>query len=747
VADPQATFSESWYRIAGQRVWLRPDVIIRRQRYRGERWYVLQNPFASRYFRIRPAAYEFIARLTPERTVEEAWLQCVERFPDEAPGQEAVLRLLAQLYGANLLHYEKAADSEQLFRRYEERRQRETTARLLNIMFLRFPLLDPDRFLVRTLPVVGKLISRFGALLWLVVVGWAVKVALDNFGALKVQGQGILSPSNLALLYLALIGVKACHEFGHAYFCRKFGGEVHVMGILLMIFTPVPYVDASSSWSFRSRLQRVLVGCAGMIVELFVAALATFIWAKSGPGIVHSLCYNVMFIASVSTVIFNANPLLRFDGYYILSDLLEIPNLAQRSSGELRHLWERHVFGLRQSESQAHSTSESVWLIVYGILSGIYRVIVFGGVLLLVADRFLILGIIMAAACAVSWITVPVGKFIHYLAASPKLHRVRSRAIGTTCALAVVLLVLLVVVPFPNHFRAPGVVQARQRTDVTNNVAGRVAAILATPGARVAKGEPLVRLESPELELDLANARARRQEAADRLRQALSHTVADLKPLQSRLDSAEANLAKLEADEASLLLRAPEDGYWVAPRIEDIQGEFLARGTPLGLVIDPRKFEFVATVLQADADRVFGADSAVETPLRGVRVGADDHPLGGFGSKGGRLGEASLPARVRIAGQAGTVIDVENWSVVPGGQRELPSAALGWAGGGEVPVETNQTSQAAEPFFEVHAQLAPTSVALLHGRSGTIRFSLAPEPLLPRWWRRLRQLLQKRYQV
>lgn len=723
MAEAKATFSESWYRIAGQRVWLRPDTIINRHRYRGERWYVLQNPFANRFFRIRPAAYEFVARLSPQRTVEEVWLECVNLRPDDAPGQEAVLQLLAQLYHANLLQYRHAADSEQLFRRYEERRQRETAARFLNLMFMRFPLLDPDRFLVRTLPVVGKFIGRTGALLWLIVFGWALKVAVDNFPALRMQGQGILAPGNLALLYAALVIVKTLHEFGHAYFCRKFGGEVHVMGVLLMIFTPIPYIDASSSWAFRSRWRRALVGSAGMLVEIFVAGLATFVWAKTGDGVVHSLAYNVMFIASVSTVIFNANPLLRFDGYYILSDLLEIPNLSQRASGEMRHLWERNVFGVRQSESQAHSRSEAGWLVFYGITSGIYKVIVFGGVLLLVADRFLLLGIIMGVVCLVSWVLVPVGKFLHYLASNPRLNRVRPRAIGSTVAVAVVLVVLLLVIPFPRHFQAPGIVQATQRTEVATGVAGTVRAILARPGTQVVRGQPLVRLTSRDLNLNLQAARAQYAEATDRLRQALSDETADIEPLQSYLDSVKKDLAKLRRDEGHLTVRAPQGGIWVAPRVEDTVGETLEQGTKLGVVLDRRRFEFLAVVGQTDANEVFGPASA------GNR--------NGFGH-----------AEVRLRGQAGTNVPVAQWKVVPGGQLRLPSPALGWMGGGDVPVRPSHPDEATEPFFEVHATLVPVPrVALLQGCSGAIRFALPSEPLLPRWWRRLRQLLQKRYQL
>ncbi|HWX21624.1 MAG TPA: biotin/lipoyl-binding protein [Candidatus Binatia bacterium] len=716
MAEPLGTFSESWHRIAGQRVYLRPDAVVQRHRYRGERWIVLQNPLSNQFFRLRPAAYEFVGRLRPDRTVQEVWQECVARSPDDAPGQEAVLQLLSQLYFANLLHYEQALDSAQLFERSKKRRQREISSRLLNLMFMRFPLLDPDNFLLRTLPVVGRLISPAGAVLWLVTLGLAIKVVLDNWQSLRLQGQGVLAPGNLPLLYLGLVVIKTIHEFGHAYFCRKFGGEVHVMGVMLMIFTPVPYVDASSSWGLRERSKRILVGAAGVIVELFVAALAVFVWSRTGPGTLHSLAFNMMFVASVSTIIFNINPLLRFDGYYILSDLLEIPNLSQRANQELRHLWEHYIFGVKDSSSAAPTPAEAAWLVVFGIASGIYRVLVFSSVLLLVADRFLLIGLIMAAVCAISWVTVPAGKFIYYLATSPRLQRVRWRACAITAGLAVVLLVLLGVIPFPTHFRAPGVVQAERRSGVINDVPGKVEKLLVQPGSMVSLGQPLLQLTNQELGLALAEAQSVCRETDARLREALSKTNADVKPLESRLEAASSRLEKLKADEAALTVRARHEGIWVAPRIQEVVGRQLDRGVALGLVVNPASFEFVATIPQTDADAAFARQPRKAT--------------------------------VRLRGQAGSLLNVSQWTVVPGGKQTLPSPALGWAAGGEVPVSANEPAKAKEPFFEIHANLLPAQkVALLHGRSGTIRFTLAPQPLLQTWLRRLGQLLQKRYQL
>jgi putative peptide zinc metalloprotease protein len=489
------------------------------------------------------------------------------------------------------------------------------------------------------------------------------------------------------------------------------------MGVMLLIFTPVPYMDATSSWSFRSRGQRMLVGGAGMIVEVFVAALATFVWANTGQGAVHSLAYNMMFVASVSTVIFNINPLLRFDGYYMLSDFLDIPNLHQRAQKQLHYLTERYAFGVRKADSPAQTGREAAWLTVFGISSAIYRVIVFAGILLFVADRFLLLGILMAAICLVSWIFVPITKLVTYLASSPRLERQRFRAVAVTAGFFAVLLVFLQYVPMPNHFRAPGILESRQWAQIFNESPGLVESVQVQSGARVTQGQPLMQLRNQEIDLELTAARASLDEIDARLRHAMQEATANLKPLNSRLESVKLRLQLLEKDRDALVIRAPQDGIWVAPRLEDYNGRWLARGTELGLVVDPAAFQFVATVAQEDGDTLFSKKIS--------------------------------GAEIRLYGQSGEVVPVEKFKVMPAEKRNLPSAALGWAAGGDIAVQSDdpQGLQAQEPFFEVEADVASAPAALLHGRGGRIRFQLEAEPLLPRWIRRLRQLLQKRYQL
>jgi len=712
------TFSESWHHVADQKISLRPTIRVRKQIFRGTRWYVLQDPFNNQFFRLRPSAYDFLKRLRPDRTVEQAWNECLEQNPEEAPGQEDVIQLLSQLYFANLLYYEIPADSAKLFERYKKRKQRELQSKLLSIMFIRIPLFDPDNLLKDLMPLIKILVGPIGAILWLAVVGFAFKVSIDHFDELASQVQGILAPDNLIFLYLGLVVIKTLHEFGHAMVCRRYGGEVHTMGVMFLIFTPLPYMDATSSWSFRSQWQRAFVGAAGMITEIFTAGIAAITWAYTGPGIIHSLAYNMMFIASVSTVLFNANPLLRFDGYYILSDLLDIPNLHTQSLLHLKHFAERYLFGDKESYSPTQSLKEAIWLSVFGVASWIYRVIVFTGIILFIADRFLLAGLIMAFTCVISWGVVPIYRLSNYLLSSPKLVRRRTRAILVSIGGMSLIVFFLAIFPFPNRFRAPGILEAENFVKVVNDAPGYIEEILVTTGSRITKGTPLLLLSNKELHFKIKAALAQRDETLAMQARALRFETADLEPILKRLDSVEKKLKNLESQLAALTVTARTDGIWVFPNDQEMVGSWVDRGSDLGVLIYPEKFRFSAIVTQDEASNLFA--------------------------------EQIRKAEVRLFGQGKYNLTVQDFEIIPFQHETLPSAAIGWRAGGEVPVSVSDETgrKAAEPFFQIYARLSEIDEATLyHGSSGKLRFTLPSKPLLSQWSRKLRQILQKRYQI
>ncbi|MCW5549894.1 MAG: biotin/lipoyl-binding protein [Opitutaceae bacterium] len=718
MADAPQMFSESWHRIAGQRVQLRPGVDVRRQQYRGELWYVVHDPFTNAFYRIRPGARRFLLHLNGRETVEEAWRRCLREEPAAAPGQSEVIQLLGQLHQASLLQSDLAPDSRQLFERLRRHQQAKVRSTLSSILFLRIPLWDPDRFLKKLLPVVRPVFSWAGFAAWSFVVLAAIKVAIDHREQLFTYGQDVLAPGNLALLFSAFILTKILHEFGHAFACRTFGGEVHQMGFMLLVFSPVPYMDATASWAFRERWRRIWVGAAGMYVELFIAALATFVWAGTGAGLTNSLAYNIMFVASVSTLLFNLNPLLRFDGYYILSDLTDTPNLHQRSRTQMFSWAEKHLFGLPNPAQPAATRREEVFLGLFGIASGLYRIFVFTLIILFVADKFFGLGLLAAIVGGFALLVLPVFRFVRYLAVEPRLDRHRPRAIGVTVGTLAVIMAFLAFFPWPHHTYAPGVLQAREHATIFSGADGQLAAFTAVSGQPVRAGDLIAEMTNPELELRLAAAEARVRQARLQENVALEQGGANLRALRTKREAAEAELADLVQRRRDLEVRAPLAGVWVAPRAADLNGQLIARGHLLGLVIQPQEFEFIAVVPQQDSSRLFA--------------------------------HTDTTAELRFRGQAGQVVPIGQLQLVPGRQNVLPTPALGWSGGGPVKVRPDDPEglQTAEPYFKAIARVSPSAdTVLLHGQTGYIRFTTGKEPLLRQGWRRVRQMLQQRYQI
>ncbi|ETR70268.1 MAG: M50 family peptidase [Candidatus Magnetoglobus multicellularis str. Araruama] len=718
MSEKKRTFSESWHRVANLRISLLPTVAMRKQFFRNDDWYVLNNPFNNQFFRLRPEAYAFIARLSAWRTVEDVWFECLERFPDKAPGQEDVVQLLTQLYNANLLYFHTRPDTAQIFERYKQRRQKEMQSRLLSILFMRLPLFDPDNLLKRFHPLWRLIVNPLGGLVWLFVVIGAIKVCIDNSAEAFNQMQGILAPGNLIYLYAALVIIKSLHEFAHAVVCRRFGGEVHVLGIMLLVFTPLPYMDATSSWTFRNRWHRILVSAAGILMEIFIAALAVFAWANTGHGILHALFYNIMFIASVSTLLFNANPLLRFDGYYILSDLLDIPNLHTRAKEYLNYLIERYAFGCNELESPVNRFNESISLSLFGILSFIYRMLIFAGIILFVADKFLMLGLIMALIGIVSWGVVPLFKFVSYLISSPKLQKNRVRVLAVTGMTASVVISLILFIPFTDSLQAPGIVEARHFQKIYSDHPGYVKQILKPGGTYIKTGDVLMRLDNRDISFDLANAKLQHKETLIMIKQARNVRSVDLKPLLKRLEKVESNIADLKGRMESLVIYSKHDGIWQPSTDAKFVGRWIPRGGYLGEVINPKQFVFSAAVPQKEAARLFQGD----------------------------LQEMS----VRIKGQAQQDICVTNYQIIPFEQTRLPSMAIGWSGGGQVATSLQDSTglETREPFFLIIASLKDSTQKLFfHGRSGRINMVLPPKPLYFQFYRSLKQLFQKRYQL
>ena len=715
------TYSDAWHRVASVRAELRSSVTSHRQFFRGEPWVILRDRFSSDWYRISPAAYDFLCRLSAQQTIAEVWEACLEADPHATLTQEEVVQLIGQMNLANLIQVDRGALSASLFERFSKRMSAERKAFLLGFMSIKLPLLDPDQWLERARTPIRWLFSPLGLLVYLWLLLWGAKALMDNSDRLFDQSSALLAPSNLGLLYVGFLIAKLLHELGHAALCKRFGGEVHKLGVMFLIFAPMPYVDATSAWGLRSRTERILVGLGGVLVELAVAATAALVWAHSAPGTVHALAYNIMFVASVSTLVFNLNPLLRFDGYHLLVDVLDVPNLFQRSREQLRYLGEHFLLRLPQAQGAARTPTEAWLLPLYGLASIGYWLALMSTIVVFVAGQYLELGILLAFVLVFTSILLPLGKFVMYLAHSPRLGAYRARAISLTSAAAVAVLAILTLVPVPDRVRVPGVLEAERSRALHSEADGFFVELLARPGELVQQDQPLLRLSNRDLEREIEAAQMRREELVAQEIRAISKGLVDYAPLARQRQALDETLTQLLARREALLVRAPIGGVWSASELDHTRGQWVTRGASLGAVVQGGGWRFVA-VLPQIGSHVFD-------------------------------GELQM-AEVRLRGEEGLNLRSRQTRVLPFEQGTLPSRALGMAGGGAIAVSPSDPHglAAAEPFFRVEARLESGAAgddapALVHGRTGVMRMTLTSRPLLVQWERELRQFLQRRFRV
>ena len=305
-------------------------------------------------------------------------------------------------------------------------------------------------FFERTRPLATWLFGWPGAVLWLLVVLPAMVLAAQHWQELGASASDrILAADNLVPLALVYLVLKALHEFGHGFAVKAFGGAVHEFGVMILVFAPLPYVDASAASGFRSKWRRALVGAAGMIVEVFFAALALFVWLAVEPGLVRALAFDAMVVAGVSTVVFNGNPLLRYDGYYILADLLEIPNLAQRATRYWGYLIDRYVFRTDGLKDFVATDGERIWFLLYAPAAFLYRQVVMLTIAVFIASQYLAVGVAIAIWSLLTGVALPIGKALWLVLASPRFHRNRARAVTATFGMIMAAAIVLFLIPAP----------------------------------------------------------------------------------------------------------------------------------------------------------------------------------------------------------------------------------------------------------------------------------------------------------
>lgn len=706
-------FSRDWYRIAELRPELRKHVRIHTHRYRGNRWYVLEDPITGQNRRLSPEAYWIIGLMNGRRTVDELWTLSSERLGETMPTHEELIQLISGLYQGNVICFQSSGDISELFEREYEARKKKLLGKLKSPLSIQIPLVDPEKFLRKTERYVAPVFSKAAALIWIGMVIFLLVAAVQYWQPLTSGiSDRVLAAENLLLIWVIYPIIKLLHEFGHGYAVKRHGGEVHEMGVMLLVMMPVPYVDATASGAFRSKYHRMLVGAAGMIVEVFIAALAMLVWVNAEPGLIKSIAYNTLFIAGVSTVLVNGNPLLRFDGYYVLADFLEIPNLSQKANQAWGWIVKRFCFGIESLERPGESGREFAWLACYGIASLIYRLFLTLTIVLFVAGKYFFIGIVLAMWSFIGVWLWPAITTVRKAWSDSDIRREGREPVLVVSIAAVALIVLLAVIPFPLSTSVQGVVQFSEDQRVLMEEACFAEQVL-PHGSAVQPGDVLIRCRNPDLSTrvevighQLEEARARRFGVWDE--------PVRLKLISEEVSRLEQELEETRARILNLTLRAPVAGVWWVRTPEDVPGRHYSRGDLLGHIAVPGTVRARAMIpekdeslVRNDSDRVFVLSAATDWREK----------------------------------------PVSRWEMFPSATRDIPHESLTPTGGGPmVPDPSADRPQSLEPYFAVDLYWSGDLDALVNQRV-FVKFQHQAEPLIFRIYRIVRRTFLEYFDV
>lgn len=711
-----SVFSKNWYLIEALKPRLRPQVSVSPQYLRGENHYALKDPVSGAIQLYTAEAYQVIGLMDGQRSLNDIWLTVGDILKDEMPSQEEVLSLVSSLYQMDLLYLDVPSNASDLFKRRDKKKEKKQLQRIYSPLSLQLPLFDPSRLLDFLCPLLDRILGLKAWLVYLAVVFWGVVVALQNLDELSSGViDRVLAADNLFLLWILYPVIKIFHELGHAYAVRRYGGQVHEVGVMFLVFFPMPYVNASESAAFSNKYHRIKVAAAGLIVELLIAAVAIILWSKSADDFAKSMFYNIAFMAGISTLLFNGNPLLKFDAYYVLSDWIEIPNLAKRGVSYWGYLCKKYLFFFREIDNPAQGKREALWLFFYNLFAFIYRIIISVSIIIFVASQYFVVGVLLGIWTFASGWLIPFVKTFSLPFREREFVMQGRRPKLSMLLYVAAFICLLFIVPLPYSYTASGVVWLQENQRVVAGESGFVESVAIAQHKQVQSGQLLLSLKNPELEHRVAEVSAQLAEAQARLRSVFAD--------RSKVSMADAELRRFKDElvEVKQALErtqvyAPLTGQLVAIQAEKLSHRFVKRGELLAYILaDDSGLSVKVLVPEQEAEKVLSTVTGVS--LRAASARNQEY-----------LAELS--------------------SVVPRVSSELPSAILSQQGGGDITLDPSSKSELATIESFVIVDVINTGLRPRYVNERIyVKFSLAPEPIAYRWVRKIRQVFLEQFDV
>ena len=637
------------------RLKVRPDLQHVEQRYEGKRFHVIKDPVCLRYYRFNQQEYFVFNLFDGAHSMEDVRTRFEDEFKPHRLEFQDLEGFARQLVTAGLVQHEQTGTGKHLFQRRAKQRRMQRFAALSNILYYKLPIFDPDRLLTWMYQYLWWIFTpAFFALsvaLMLAAV-FQVTVHFQTFYDKMPRYQEFFAYQTVLYMWLSLGVVKVIHEFGHGLSCKAFKGECHEMGVLLMCFSPALYANVTDAWTVADKWKRIIISFAGIYVELLIAAIATFVWWYT-PHLptVNNIAMCLMVLCSVSTVLFNANPLMRFDGYYMLSDWLEIPNLRDRANRFLNGLFLSKCLGVETPPEQYMAPSRKFLFVAYAIGSWVYRWVITFSIIWFLSDflnpKLKVLSRMLAFLSLASMFIWPTFRIIKNIRQRGRMPDMKKNRVMATLAVVAMAIVAFVLLPLPvSRVTELGLVSLdpAYSTPLGPQEQGMLTKVAVSEGDVVRSGQLLAEFTSPRLTEELGKLAAELEVTrarADNLR-AQSTTIGSKDPtgqLRQEAEQAENQMRGLDTQMEALrqrladahTLTAPVGGYAMGvPRSTDL-GKLYDRnfqeGQPVLTIGDPNKLVVKLPVssldfrlLQEDLPRNGELDAAVYVTGRTDRV-------------------------------------------------------------------------------------------------------------------------------
>lgn len=620
------------------RIRMRSDLTVGQHTYLGRIYWVVKDRLAQKYYRFEEEEFALLQMLDGESSLQDVQAEFERRFAPQKITTRELHQLVSMLHRSALVVSDAAGQGQQLYQRHVATSRRERLGALTNILCIRFKGFDPDRLLTWMNRRVGWLFSvpcLVLSLLLAVSAALLIGVQFDVFWARMPGFRAFFASENWIWLSLTLAVTKVLHEFGHGLSCKRLGGECHEMGMMMLVLTPCLYCNVSDSWMLPNKWHRAAIGAAGMYVEIVLASICTFIWWFTNPGLLNYICFNVMFVCSVSTLLFNANPLLRYDGYYILSDLVEIPNLRQKAGTILQRKLGAWCLGLKEPPDPFLPRRRQSVFAIYCVAAAAYRWLVVFGILWFLYEVFepyglKIIGQLIAMMSLYGLLVAPVWKLCKFFYVPGRMDQVNKPRMTVSIAGAAIVLLAIFLLPLPHYTRCSLYLQPRDAASVYVETPGAIQRIHVRDGQWVEQNQPLLTLDDLDIQISIAQIEGAKRQLESKRLALLQRSFedesagAEVAEVQEELAAREEQLQNRQRDAQRLAISAPLAG-WVIPPPRVAAGQrdsanlpgwsgtplelrnrhaFLPEGVPVCQIGDPRRLEAILAIDQGDMEFV-----------------------------------------------------------------------------------------------------------------------------------------------